>query len=452
MAITEQERRRRVAAERARQERLRLEEKRRADELEGQRLGIARQEQEQRGRQQQSQDLDAARRREREDFDNSVAGQSYQIAKTVVPPAVGLYVGHRQASGIEARQARMAPEARAAMGTGRRFVPYAARSAMFLPEGYYLREHVAPGIESETGRDLVRGAGTGMMLAGAGLIGEGAVKSLTPAEGMGPRGPAPPASPPAPPSAQPAPPAPRPHSERLINAARAAGATGPLNKTSAAAYLETNLNAENRAAVARELGVNSGRNFASRISQSVRDMASTRGASSLLLPFAAGGIAYDAASSEAKAAGASPTEATGRGALAGGAAAGTTYGLSKLAPYAANLAGKSMLGRVAMRAIPPAAGALAAYDIGGSVLGGLAQGEDVAGADAALRQGNPGFHAGQEALRSQAYGEQPADLARARQGMRSEQQADRFDADLQAFLDAVDEHNAGVGGGEAYGP
>jgi len=446
MAISEQERRRRAAAaERARQERerLRLEDKRRSDELEAKRLGVQEQEQTRLSAEQKSREEDADRRRAREDFENSAGGQTYQTAKTVVPPALGLYVGHRQAAGIEARQAGMAARGQASMSAGRRYAPYAARSMLFLPEGYYLRNSVAPTIASETGRDLTSAAGTGMMLAGGGLLGEGAVKALTPQDRGGPRLPAPP-TPPAPAApaaaaaapATPSPTGPRPHADRLISAARAAGAKGPLTKATAASYLETNLNPENRAAAAAELGIKPGRNFASRISTAVRNMANTRGVSSVLLPVAAGAMAYDAASSEAEAAGATPAEATGRGALAGGAAAGTTYGISKLAPYAMDAISKTPLGRVAARALPPAAAALTAYDIGNMAA------EENARPDTMLHgpeegtmpatPGNPQFMARQQALARQTRG------------------GDDFDAQLAAFIQAVEEHNAGAG--EPYGP
>lgn len=524
MAISEQERRRRAAAaERARQERerLRLEDKRRSDELEAKRLGVQQQEQERLAREQQSREADAQARREREAAESSFAGQTYQAARTVAPPLAGLYAGHKQAVGIERRQAAMAPEAQASMGTGRRFAPYAARSLLFLPEGYYLRNQVAPEIENQYGRDLVRAGGTGMMLAGGALLGEGAVKALTPADRGGPRVPAiaePPAAPPAAPAAPapattaPAPNAPRPHADRLTAAARAAGAKGPLNKATAASYLETNLNAGNRAAVAAELGIKPGRNFASRISTAVRNMANTRGVSSFLLPAAVGAGVYDALANPAEAGNADVAEyasarlsngdtlakvedvysdyakfARARGqtpiperafmrqltdqgigtarigganrvtasinpgeyvakaaeapsrataAAAGTAAAGGTYGAGKLAGYALDAVRNTPLGRFAARAVPAAGAALTAYDIGNMAV------EENARPDTMLHgpeegtmpstPGNPQFMARQQALARQTRG------------------GDDFDAQLAAFIQAVEEHNAGRG--EPYGP
>jgi hypothetical protein len=133
-----------------------------------------------------------------------------------------------------------------------------------------------------------------------------------------------------------------------------------------------------------------------------------------IVPLAVGAGVYDAMRTPAAAAeGEAPAMATpGAAAAAGGAAAAATGGLMAGGRAIADRAMQSPaiatvlrgLGRVA----GPAAGALTAYDAGSAVLGGLAQGEDVAGADAALRQGNPSFHGQQEALRQGAYGETPA--------------------------------------------
>jgi hypothetical protein len=221
----------------------------------------------------------------------------------------------------------------------------------------------------------------------------------------------------------------------------------------------------------------------------------------VLLPFAAGALAYDAESNDAQAAGVDPVNAKMRGVAAGIGAAALTAGAAKAAPYVAEAAGKSLLGRVALRAFPPAMGALTAYDVGSSVLGGLAQGKDVAGADADLRSGNRGFQGRQEDLRRQAYrrpaaeelpnaaalqipegipapnpdGSSPygqADIARARQdapapssneaiaarararqGMQAQARGNAWEEHLQAFLDAIDQHNEGIGGEQpAYGP
>jgi hypothetical protein len=135
-------------------------------------------------------------------------------------------------------------------------------------------------------------------------------------------------------------PAPRPNSARLIAAARAAGARGPLTKQAAADYLAArgNVTPANRAAVAAELGAQPGE----RVGSVVRRLASTRGASSIALPLIAGGLAYELAGEPAEAADGSGAVATPANRLAAaGTAAGTAYGINKLAqalPAAANTA------------------------------------------------------------------------------------------------------------------
>src|SRR4030067_395342 len=83
-----------------------------------------------------------------------------------------------------------------------------------------------------------------------------------------------------------------------------------------------------------------------------------------ILPLVAGGMAYDAATSDAEAAGMTPGEARTRGAVAGGAARGASarsvYGLNKAAPIMA----RSALGRAVLGAVPPATAALSAFDTG----------------------------------------------------------------------------------------
>lgn len=143
------------------------------------------------------------------------------------------------------------------------------------------------------------------------------------------------------PIAPPTPEAPalRTPSDRLISAAKAAGAKGKLTKATAAEWLTSaNINDANRAAVATELGVGPGQ----RIAAAVKRLSTSRTASSLVAPLAAAGLAYDAASSDAEAAGAEPAEARTKGAVAGTGAAGVTaaggYSLSKLLEKAPNLA------------------------------------------------------------------------------------------------------------------
>jgi hypothetical protein len=158
-----------------------------------------------------------------------------------------------------------------------------------------------------------------------------------------------------------APPAPKPNSQRLIAAARAAGATGKLTKTSAAAYLATNVTDANRAAVAKELGVGPGQKIAS----AVKRLASKAGSSSILLPLAAGAYAAGEAGSEARAEGAGAGETAARsgvaGAAAGGLAAGAVAGMNKLAEVGARYAPTAM--RVAGRFAGPVGVGLAAHDV-----------------------------------------------------------------------------------------
>ena len=142
--------------------------------------------------------------------------------------------------------------------------------------------------------------------------------------------PAPPPPPPPPPDG----PTLRTPSDRLTSAARAAGATGKLTKKTAVDYLAANVTDANRAAVATELGVGPGQ----RIAGAVKKLSTSRKPSVIVAPMIAAGLGYDAASSEAEAAGATPAEAQTRGAVAGTGAAAVTggagYGLSKLANFA----------------------------------------------------------------------------------------------------------------------
>lgn len=128
----------------------------------------------------------------------------------------------------------------------------------------------------------------------------------------------------------PAAPTKTPYSDRLIAAARAAGARGPLTKQGAADYLEKNLNDQNRGAVAKALNVKGGRNIGSRISTAIKTMASRPGASSMVGPLVAGGLAYELAGEPVEAADGSTSEpSTGNRLAAAGAGAGIAYGAQK---------------------------------------------------------------------------------------------------------------------------
>jgi hypothetical protein len=118
------------------------------------------------------------------------------------------------------------------------------------------------------------------------------------------------------------------HGDRLVSAAKKAGASGPLTKAGAAEHLLANLDDTNRGTVAKALGVPNGPNLHKRLMASIRDMASKLGASAIL----AGIVGATAASTDpAEAADGSTASNLGNRAIAGGTAAGTAYGISKIA-------------------------------------------------------------------------------------------------------------------------
>jgi hypothetical protein len=156
---------------------------------------------------------------------------------------------------------------------------------------------------------------------------------------------------------------------------------------------------------------------------------------SLLAPFAAGAIAYDAETGDAEAAGASEAEAQGRGAVAGAGAAGATYGVMKAAPRIAGAMARSPLGRVAMRALPVAGGALAAYDIGSYVAESARPAPKTDAFAQRYAETHPEFNPGEAVM----------ERAQARQAARMAKSDDDFDAQLAAFVQAVEEHNASLG-------
>lgn len=214
--------------------------------------------------------------------------------------------------------------------------------ALFLGSAEYLRRGVAPNFEGPDGKDtetskwIKLGAnldqGIGLGVLGHQLVDlKNRIRSPNAPVDEALIASRPPTPPAPPPDAPAAPPTLRTPADRLTAAARAAGATGKLNKKTAAEYLAANVNAENRAAVATELGVGPGQ----KITTAIKKLSTSRKPSALFGPLIAGGVAYDAASSDAEAAGATPGEARTQGAVAGtGAAAatgGAVYGLNKLA-------------------------------------------------------------------------------------------------------------------------
>lgn len=117
------------------------------------------------------------------------------------------------------------------------------------------------------------------------------------------------------------------HRDRLITAAKETGANGPLTKTGAAEHLLANVTDANRGAVAKSLGVSNGPNLHKRLMAAIKDMASKPGASAILAGLAG---ATAASIDPAEAADGSGGGLTDR-AIAGGTAAGTAYGISRLA-------------------------------------------------------------------------------------------------------------------------
>lgn len=163
-----------------------------------------------------------------------------------------------------------------------------------------------------------------------------------------------------------------------------------------------------------------------------------KGKAGLLAPFAAGAIAYDAASSDAEAAGDTPMEAGGKGALAGFGAAGMTaavpYALSKL---------PASVGRAVATGGPALAGgtveAMTDYSPTEQLQGRVALGSYLPewAQSAPIREAHE---------MAQVPERNPA---RPRAGMFEESKGDDFDAMLADFVRAVEEHNSGVGN---YGP
>ncbi len=127
------------------------------------------------------------------------------------------------------------------------------------------------------------------------------------------------------------------NSERLIEAAKAAGASGKLTKESAAKFLARNVRDNNRTAVAAALGVKPGKNYGPRIKAAIKDL-TPRGKSGLLLPGAMGFAAYQSYMNPAEAGGDGEIDRPSQlgGLAAGATAAGTTaaipYAISKMPP------------------------------------------------------------------------------------------------------------------------
>jgi hypothetical protein len=197
------------------------------------------------------------------------------------------------------------------------------------------------------------------------------------------------------------------NSERLATAAKTAGATGKMTKANAAEHLLANLNDSNRGAIAKALGVSNGPNLHSRVMDAIKNLAAKPGASAILAGLVGAGVAGSGPAEAAEGAERTTTDRATDAAISGTAAGGMTYGATKLAPHIAQQLARSLVGRVAMRALPPVAAGMTAYDVGSAITHGLSNDADARGADRALRQGNPSFFGQQEAVRQGAYDEAP---------------------------------------------
>ena len=238
--------------------------------------------------------------------------------------------------------------------------------AAFLGGSEFTREFIAPQFEDPKTREAINLVATGEQGAGITLGAKQLYDMATRSSPIDPEDEAlirsranPAAPPPAAPPRQPQPGLPRAqpsaegpmrHSDRLKQTVAAAG--GKLGKTKSAnvAAIKRGLTAENMPAVAQSLNLPA---EASRpqILQRLREISKIGG--KMVLPFAAGVLAYDAATSDAEAAngeGGIPNVA--RGAIAGGTAAGATYAANRL------LQAVPALGR----AMGPVGAGLSAYD------------------------------------------------------------------------------------------
>lgn len=322
-----------------------------------------------------------------------------EIAPYVAGAGVGTVLGHKFGTAYAAQDKKSAEgvgrlakaldvnptvkEAQLDQGNaarGRRNAFQFAAPALLGGAGYVTREYLAPAFSDPQTQDIIRGVGTGENAAAmaTGLhqlistLGRGnpndpldEARIRSGAQGgqlakalAGSRPPAPPPRPAAPSIAEPpaalpppegappseTPPSKIPHRDRLISAAREAGAAGDLTKASAAEHLASNITDANRGAVAKALGVNNGPNLASRLTSAIERMASKPGASSIMLPLAAGALAYDATNKQANAADGGPGSFVAP-TTAAATTAGSTYGGMKLSDAIAKaipMAGKAI--------------------------------------------------------------------------------------------------------------
>jgi hypothetical protein len=273
---------------------------------------------------------------ERESAERSTGRQATEFGKFALPIGAGIWYGDREARKTEERIGKMSPDMQRNMGVTRRFAPYLSRTmTRFLPEAGVAFAGAESLRESNPVlSEVSQAAGTGLLSAGLTNFGEGLARSFTaPDVPGGPQSTPPPVAPPQsrPAIAPPAQSVPT-NAQTLINAARAAGAEGKLTKASAAKYLQKNITDQNRATVAKALRVSPGPNFTERLTKKVKGLSSSRKTlPGIALPFVAGAIGYDLATSDAEARGLSPVEKTTRGLATGTAAAGMYEGGRRIA-------------------------------------------------------------------------------------------------------------------------
>ncbi len=297
------------------------------------------------------------------------------------------------------------------MNVGRRFSPYLARSATrFLPEAglalygaNQLRE------SNPVLSEVLRAGGAGLASAGLVNAGEGLAKSLTapdvplPAstsaadlanvptiQVSAPDTPQSSSAAPEAPRALPAPtPAKRQHADRLTSAAKAARDAGvdvpegvDISKKSGASQFLSDLDMASldkaaRTAIAKEVGVKPGANFADRISTAISSMAKRPGSSAVAGPLMAAGLAYELTPNRAEAGTGAPSgnrdEALTNAAVAGGGYL-TARELAKRIPIPEAISRTAgAVGRVAGRALGPELGLASpeAMNAGEAVTGAL---------------------------------------------------------------------------------
>jgi hypothetical protein len=249
--------------------------------------------------------------------------------------------------------------------TVRNTAQFGAPAALF-GAGTITRELVAPQFADETTQDVIRSVGAGENAAATGLAGQQIVNVLKnqgaaadPVDVARIRsGTLPPEPTPPPrqslPAARPSQPAdvpgePMRHSERLKQTVAAAGGKPGKTKSANVAAIKRGLSAENMPAVAESLSLP---REASRpqILQRLREISKIGG--KMVLPFAAGAMAYDAATSDAQAGTGEETGSdVGRGAVAGGTAAGLVAGGNRLL-QAIPAAARTAMGSGAAMAMP----------------------------------------------------------------------------------------------------